>query len=284
MALVSVLWGITLLSIIAAAFLSSGNLSYRSARNSIEAAQLNAIVEGTVARVVLTLLSARPDRRWRTDGVAQETEFSGIPVSVSIQDELGRIDINHADAALLARVFQVAGLDSRAAGSLTDKILDWREPNSRRRLNGANEQDYRTAGSTVMPRRGPFQSLDELKLVMTMTSDIFRRAEPALTVYSGSQFFDQRVAPRESLMALPGMDSAKVDAIISARGRGTGQPMQGGIGAIPTTANNLLTLAGRAFTIRTEIKRSGLVHVDETVVRLTEDPTKPYWVLSSKAK
>lgn len=284
MALVSVLWGVALLSIIAAAFLSSGNLSYRSARNSIEVAQVNAIVEGAVACVVLALLNVRPDRRWRTDGVTQEAEFSGIPVSVSVQDELGRIDINHADAPLLARAFQAAGLDSLAASALTDKILDWREPNSRRRLNGANEQDYRTAGSAVMPRRGPFQSLDELKLVMTMTSNIFRRVEPALTVYSGSQFFDQSVAPREALMALPGMDSAKVDTIIAGRGGGAGQPMQSNMGGIPSAANSLMTLAGRAFTIRTELKRPSSIHVHATVVRLTEDPDKPYWVLSSKAK
>ena len=184
MSLVTVLWGIALLSIVAMSFLSSGSASYRIARNSVEVAQVDAIAEAGVVRAVLSLLDSLPDGRWRTDGVARRLELGGIPVSVSIQDELGRIDINHADGTLLVRVFQAAGLDNQAASALVDKVLDWRDSNPLKRLNGADAQDYRVAGSSSLPRKGPFQSIDELKLVMGMTPDLFRRVEPALTVYS----------------------------------------------------------------------------------------------------
>ncbi len=179
MSLVSVLWGVALLSIIAAAFLSSGSTSHRIARHSIEVAQVDAIAEAGVTYAALSLLNGRLDRRWRTDGVAQGFEFLGTPVSVSIQDELGRIDVNYADGALLARALQAAGLEGQAASVLADRILDWRELNPGRRLNGASEQDYRSAGGAYLRRKGPFQSLAELKLVTGMTPDLYRRVEPA---------------------------------------------------------------------------------------------------------
>jgi general secretion pathway protein K len=39
-----------------------------------------------------------------------------------------------------------------------------------------------------------------------MTPALFAQVKPALTVYSGRQFIDPQVAPREALLALPGMD------------------------------------------------------------------------------
>jgi hypothetical protein len=48
MALVSVLWGMTLLAIIAASFLSAGNTSYQLARNAVELAEADALGEAAV--------------------------------------------------------------------------------------------------------------------------------------------------------------------------------------------------------------------------------------------
>jgi general secretion pathway protein K len=279
MALIVVLWGVALLSVIATSFLTSGGTSYRIARQAIDVAQVDAIGEGAVARAVLALADARAEPRWRVDGSTQRIELFGLAIGISIQDELGRIDINHADGALLARVFRAAGLDEDGSARLTDKILDWRDTNPGRRLNGANAQDYRAAGYSHAPRKGAFQGVDELKLVMGMTPDLYRRVEPALTVYSGSQFFDQRVAPREALLALPGMDAAKVAAMLAARAQ---ENVQGTVQ--PNVQMPAVSLAGRAFTIRSEIERPTGLQVREAVVRLTDDPARPYWVLNWKAR
>src|SRR5262249_27582704 len=143
--------------------------------------------------------------------------FDGWFMQTRIQDELGRIDLNFTDSPMLISLFQSAGLDFQTASSLVDKILDWRDATPFKRLNGAKDQDYRDAGYAYRPRNGAFQSLDELQLVMGMTADLFRRVEPALTIYSGRQFFDPQVAPREALLALPSMDETKVAALIAAR-------------------------------------------------------------------
>jgi general secretion pathway protein K len=282
MPLVYVIWGIGLLSYIAVSLLWSGNVSYRLARNITEAAQLEATVEATINRAVLGLLDPRYDRRWRVDGVAQEFSFGGARVRVAIQDELGRIDLNHADGALLAGLFQSVGLDSFSASRLVDKILDWRDSTGLKRLNGAAAEDYRAAGFAYGPRNGPFQSVDELKLVMDMTPELFRRVEPALTVYSGRQFIDPQFAPREALMALPTMNADAAGSAIAARANQvTGSVFSG---TRPGVIDPIVPLQGRAFTIRADIDKSAGTLSREVAIRITDNPIQPYWVMSWKAR
>jgi general secretion pathway protein K len=277
MPLAYVIWGIGLLSYIAVSLLWSGNVSYELARNVAEAAQLDATFEATINRAVLGLLDGRYDRRWRVDGVSQEFTFDGAKVRVAIQDELGRIDLNRADGALLIGLLQSVGIDSLSANRLVDKILDWRDSSGLKRLNGATSQDYRAAGLAYGPRNGPFQSVDELKLVMDMTPELFRRVEPALTVYSGRQFIDPQFAPREALLALPTVNADAAASLIAARAN---QPTGTRTGVI----DPIVPLQGRAFTIRADIDKSAGTLSREAAVRITDNPIQPYWVMSWKAK
>ena len=196
---------------------------------------------------------------------------------VRIQDELGRIDLNHADGSLLAGLLRSAGLDAEAADRLVDKILDWRTSGPGRRLNGAKGEDYRAAARAYRPRNGPFQSLDELKLVMDMTPNLFERVEPALTVYSGRQFVDPQVAPREVLLALPAMDAGQAASLVAARTQ-AGAPTPAGV------ADPMNSIKGRAFGIRAEIGTANGVSAREAAIRLTGDPARAFWRLSWKGR
>ena len=229
----------------------------------------------------MALLDPRPDKQWRVDGINQSFDFNGVPVRLAIQDELGRIDLNYADGSLLAGLFRSAGLDAISANSLVDKILDWRDPNPAHRLNGAKQKDYREAGYLYQPRNGPFQSVDELKLVMGVGPELFKQVEPALTVYSGRQFFDPRVAPSEVLMVLPTMNAETAGSLIAARSGlqpDAGSTAPTGVVAPPTSA------PGRAFMICAEIQKSKGALAREAVIRLTGDLAQPYWVLSWRTK
>jgi general secretion pathway protein K len=275
MAILYVVWGVGLLAMITVSFLSTGNVSYALSRTSLDSAQQQAAAEAGLARAVLGLLDPRPEGRWRVDGVAQPFVLGRTKMRIAIQDELGRIDLNQADQALLSRLFQSLGLDAPAAMSLVDKILDWRDANPGRRLNGAKDRDYRAAGYTLGPRNGPFQSVDELQLVMGMSTELYERALPALTVYSGRPFLDPQFAPREALLALPTMNASTAASLIAAR---TNQGSRAGI------IDPAIPLGGRAFTVRTEIAGTGSATVHQAVVRLTDQPLQPYWVLSWKTK
>ena len=276
MPVVAVLWGLALLTAVSVSLLWSASTSYSLAHDSLEIAGINATVEAGVNRAVAALFDARPERRWRVDGTPQTFEFDGVPIKVSIQDELGKVDINQADQSLLSNLLQSAGLDADAANNLADKIVDWRAAAPLKRLNGAKDRDYQAAGLAIEPRNGAFQSVDELRLVMDMTPALFQKIEPALTVYSGRPTFDAQVAPCEALQALPGMTSQNAEATVTAR---SSQHLGDGSGG-----DGLTVLHGRAFTIRAAFERDRRLIVYDVAVRLTEDPNQPYWVLNWKAR
>jgi general secretion pathway protein K len=273
---ISVIWGLGLIVAIALSLLWSGNISYRLARNGMDAATAGAAAEAAVNRAVLGLLDPRPDRRWRADSSIQRFEFNGIGLKVAIQDELGRIDLNQAGPELLAGLLASAGLDRQSAVRLVDGIVDWRQPTPQS-SRGGNDADYSAAGRAYRPRNGAFQSVDELLLVLGMTPELFRRIEPALTVYSGRQFIDQSAARREVLLALPNMSPEWVANILAER---VSRPPIDSIAA----NGGILSLRGRAFAIRTELDTPGATLVHEAVVRLTDNSAEPYWLLSSRTK
>jgi general secretion pathway protein K len=271
MPVLSVLWGLALLTAIALSLSWSSSVSYGLARNGIEQAALNALVDAGVNAAIDGLLDARADRRWRADGRLYTLDFNGTQIGIRVQDELGRVDLNQTDEAMLNSLLQAAGLDARASAGLTDKIVDWRTATSLKHLNGAKDRDYASRNAAYHPRNGPFQSVDELLLVMDMTPAIFARIAPALTVHSGRQFVDPQLAPREVLRALPGMTAQSADAMLAARDGAKSGPVEG---------NPMTVLRGRAFTIRTEFSHASRVVEGEVAVRLTENPQQPYWVLS----
>lgn len=273
MPIVATLWSLTLLAAIAISLSFTGNISYRLVQNSFHAASEDALADAAVNRAVLALLDPRTDYGRLLNGAEQSFGFGGASLRMRIEDEFGKIDINQTDGSTLAALFQSAGMTPPAAEALVDKVLDWRDRSPFKRLNGAKAEEYRAAGDTYGPRNGPFQSVDELTLVMGMTADLYRRIEPAVTVYSGRQFVDPLFAPPEVLAALPALARARAAALGASPGTAATISLLGGVSA------PILALKGRAFTINTEISRSIDLVRYHSVVRLTGDPAQPFWAL-----
>lgn len=267
MPLLYVLWVVALLTIIATAMLGSGTISYRLARNLADTAQQEATAEAAINRAVLALMDRRPERRWRVNGAPHTFTFAATPMTVTIQDELGRVDLNNADTPLVTAALQAAGLSAQAAREISDKILDWRDKRPAKRLHGAKAPEYAAAGLAYRPRGGPLQSLEELKLVLGMTPMTFTRAEPMLTIYSGRPTIDPQVASRELLAAIfrSGNQPMKVQDQPASAARSGGLP--------PNTS-----LDGRAFSIRVKLGQTRATR--EAVVRMTTSPTKSHWLLN----
>ena len=266
MPLLYVLWTISLLTIIAVASQSSGTLSYRLVRNTADAAQYEAFAEAVLNRAVLSLLDERASDRLPVDGSAETFTFNDIAVTARIQDEQGRIDINHADGALLANLFRAADVPTDKAGQLADRILDWRDPDHLKRLNGAEQKEYRQAGLPYQPRNGSFMTIEELKLVLGMTSDLFRHVRPALTIYSGKPTIDPRLAPPLARRALYGANAS--------------QASTGSAGLSPSRnlpARHLR--AGHAYRILVEFSWKGTPVTREAIIRYRNDRSDPYWLL-----
>lgn len=281
MPIVYVLWVAVLLAVVAGALMPTGKTAYHQAHNAIGEAKTAAVAEAAFNRAALALLQPRAEARWQVNGIPQNFTFEGTVMNVAIQDETGRIDLNQADEPLLSGLFRSVGLSAVSVSGLVDKVLDWRNTKPTRRLNGATDADYRAAGRDSVPRNGPFQSIDELKLVLGVTPELFKQIEPAITVYSGRPFINPQVAPPQALRALPGMSADVVATQIAARMQADNVQSYGTTSATDVT-NPLNSLAGRAFTISVDVIRPEGVVSRQATIRITDNPSKPYWTLDWK--
>jgi general secretion pathway protein K len=270
MPLLSVLWGVALLSLVTISLLGSSTTSQKLARNALQAAQVEAVAEAAVVQAVAGLIDPRPDRRWEANGRQQRFMLRGIQATVEIQDEMGRIDLNYADRAVLFGLLRSAGADLDSANRIVEAILQWRAPAGS--LPGGGQADHGDrVPDQVVPRHGLFQSADELRLVAGMTPRLYRLMAPALTVYSQRQMVDPELAPREVLLALPGLTPERADQILAERS----DKQPGGSGMDDVSSS----LKGRAFALRIEIDAANGKHAYQAVIRLTDDPGKLYWLL-----
>ncbi|MEO8385940.1 MAG: type II secretion system protein GspK [Betaproteobacteria bacterium] len=217
-ALIIVLWIMTLLMLIASSFIYAMRTDVVIVANSVTRARLEAAADAAVQRGIFEMF--KPPQlpgRWTTDGVAQAWGYQGIAVEVSMTDESGKIDINTASDALLRGLFLSQGLKEDEAASITDAIGDWRDPDSLKRLRGAEEAEYVAAGYTYKPANAAFQSIEELRLVMGMTPELYEKVAPLITIYSRQPGINAGIASRGVLLALPGTSGAIVDQYIALR-------------------------------------------------------------------
>lgn len=137
-------------------------------------------------------------------------------VTVEYMSEAARINLNMAPRTMIAGLFAALGAPAEAASQYADRVIAWR---SRPRPNAQDEEDalYRSAGLKYLPRRGPFNSVDELSLVLGLPPDLVQRALRFVTVYSDTADINVMDAAPEVLAALPGMTAAKLDAFLNQR-------------------------------------------------------------------
>jgi len=217
LALILVLWVLSLLTIMAGSFA----LGMRREVSIIEGirnnAQAMAIAESGIAMAEMMLLNPDQNKRWRADGSIYEINSVDAKVRVRLLSETGKIDINKADQALLQGLMIQAPVEAEQQTRLVSAILDWRDKDDLVHIDGAEKQEYRDAGLSYQPRNKPFQSVEELQLVLGMDASVFKWIENLVTIYSGQQQVDLRHAAKEVLQVMPGLDAGLLDAYIAAR-------------------------------------------------------------------
>jgi len=110
---------------------------------------------------------------------------------------------------------------------IVDSILDWIDPDSNHRINGAEEEHYKNEGLPYTAKNGRIETLTELLKVRGMTEEIFfgspenengeykyKGLEKILTVYDASPVNPNTASP-EVLSVLFG--ETKVQEILKSR-------------------------------------------------------------------
>jgi len=276
-ALITVLWMLVMLSAVVIGLGVSARTETRLARNQLDAARARHLAEAGMQRAVLALLDSREAPLLRPDGSRGiELRLGGGTVLATVQDECGKIDLNTGWGELIRGAVQVAGIAGRDADGLTDAILDWRDPDDQRRTRGAERRDYEREGR-VGPRNGPFATVEELRAVIGMTPELYRRLEPMVTVNCLPAGIDPRVAPLSVLRAIPGIRDREVEEVGALRRRSLdrGDPLP----AAPLSGIQRYAAQSPGFvysihaTARLEV---GAEYRLEAVIWLQPDGERPY--------
>ena len=183
-ALISVLWVLILLSLIAGSFSFTSRTEVNLARNMVDNAEAEALADAGVYRAIAGLYKTVAEGGFRVDRTVYAWRFEDQEVRFEIADEGGKIDLNRASDAVLGALFRTFELSDQEAAALVDAIGDFRDADDNRRLNGAEDDDYLAAGLKHDAKDGPFEAVEELQQVLGMDRDLYRLAAPTLTVYS----------------------------------------------------------------------------------------------------
>lgn len=282
-ALVMVLWVLALLSVIAGSLVFSSRTEVLMAGNMAAVAQAEALADAGVYQAIHELVRPQTDLlRWKGDGLPHLWKFQGADLRVTILDESAKVDLNAAPTVLLKGLLRVMGIAEPDADALSDAVADWRDADDLRSLHGAEKSDYAAAGRDYGPANAPFETIEELRQVLGMSDDLYRKLEPLVTVYSRQSGINAAVAPREVLLALPGATPEQVNLFLEQRRI----LLEQGLPAPPFPGGQGLSTGaiGSVFSIQVEAIMSDNVRFfREAVVRMTGDTRGPVMVLAWRA-
>lgn len=221
--MLTTLWVMSIVSVLAAAAALSGRVTVNAARNRIAVERAEWTARGCMARVRAAIdedVGGAPSLedaaiRWtRVDRDIQSVIDSAAPgCSVGIEAVGARLDVNDATTESLARLFGEIGFPERA-DSLADAIADWRDSDDVARPYGA-ERDWYVAHGRRAPSDTALADIRELTQVRGFESD----SEAAMLLSTDAGRVSLANASADVLVAVPGITREAASAIIEYRER-----------------------------------------------------------------
>ncbi|HYA27074.1 MAG TPA: hypothetical protein VEE82_03670, partial [Thermodesulfovibrionales bacterium] len=151
-ALLLVLWVLTILMVIVLSFSYTARTETLSARSFKEGIERKFLAEAGMQRGVVEIfyrvqnLSAVDIDFWKTDGTAYIDQLGDGSYTVKITDEGGKIDLNMLtdnSGIILKNLLLNVGVKDEDTNIIVDSVLDWKDKNvGMHRLNGAGDDYY----------------------------------------------------------------------------------------------------------------------------------------------
>jgi general secretion pathway protein K len=214
-ALLLVIWVLAILAVVAAGFAASTRSETRLTRNLLDAARARALAEAGIARATDALLEADPRARWRADGTPYTMQFAGGTIRIRITDENGKVDLNLTPTEVLAGLCTELAVADDTCGALVEGVT------ARRRAAAPPPPPslrFNAPPPTLNRQDAAFTTVDELRQIPAIDAATLARLRRFITVYSQNGRIDPAVAPREVLLAIPGIDPAAIDRLLATRG------------------------------------------------------------------
>ena len=201
--LLVVLWLLVMLALIAQGVAQRSRSHLALARTQIDLAQERLRAQAGVLHGALLLLDSAQSLPPRHSLIGEKAPvFFGAPVDIEIIDECGRVDLNTGRSGLITALFSSLGQPAHARRQ-ANAVLDWRDPGSRSRPQGAERDAYIIAGRPEGPRNGPFEAVAELHQVLGLDTKTVTRLTPVLTLDSLNAGIDPMAANAPLLRLIP---------------------------------------------------------------------------------
>lgn len=180
--------------------LSEQNTGLRSAQGAIGTGRVGA-AQGA---------GGAPDRPVH-DGRPRSCLLEDAAIVITVEDEVGKIDLNAASAKLIKAALTGFGTEQKAADALANAIIDFHATPA-----GAAQPapDYASAGRPFGSKHALFQSVLELDQVAGFDPTLFRQISPYFTVHSRHPGVDSQQAPPALFAALSGASPADVQSLM----------------------------------------------------------------------
>jgi general secretion pathway protein K len=158
----------------------------------------------------------------KDDPLLYQIPTPGRQFKVTMASEGARLNLNYVllskHKEILENLFTQWGLQVDQADHVADCLYDWITPGDLKSLNGAKANDYAQANLPQRPTYKPFDSFDEVKLVMGV--DLLDKAKPnwedSFTLWSGGPL-NINEAPPELIAAVFSLDPKRVALFTDAR-------------------------------------------------------------------
>ncbi len=174
-ALLIVLLSMALLSLITVGLAAAGRREAKLVENLREAAMAEAAADGATYQAIFRLLSSE----WSPGLVPHEVRVGGAVVTVRIEDTAQLVNPNNAPVPLLAALLREVGADPQSAQAIAAATAAYRD-----QAGTDPTQDYVAAGLPYGPARHDFLTVGELRLVPGMTTELYERLAPHLSVWN----------------------------------------------------------------------------------------------------
>ncbi|HKQ39572.1 MAG TPA: hypothetical protein VJ063_15955 [Verrucomicrobiae bacterium] len=100
-------------------------------------------------------------------------KLGNCTISVKIEDNDRKFNINVADDFILRNALTLIGVDAGESSTIIDSILDWRDPDDDPHNSGTESDTYETFMPPYFCKNGPIDDLTELLLIRGVTPALY---------------------------------------------------------------------------------------------------------------
>lgn len=234
-ALLMVIWVLVILTVIVLSFSymsrteTNTTMAFRDGitrKFLAEAGVQKGIMEIIYKRINMNAPAEEGKEAWRFDGTPYTVKTDQGSFTVSITDESGKVDINQindANSDILRNLLGNLGVAKEDSDTIVDSMMDWIDADDLHHTNGVESDYYESLPHPYKAKNDKLDTVEELLLVKGMTPDILYGKDGKkglidfITVNSKSRSVNAAAAPKEVLMAFPGITPETADEIINLR-------------------------------------------------------------------